>query len=118
MALFPIGVARRLLVELRAIRRALDRLADAQEFLAGQVHPTTDRAPYSFRSWTDAPPQTAPPPDLEEGAVALHHRRDSEVLLAAQSVADELRPLLGRDPTPEEVWKVLEERPEIAGRLT
>jgi hypothetical protein len=40
------------------------------------------------------------------------------VLLAAQQVADDLRPLLGRDPTDDEVWAALEEREDVRGRLS
>lgn len=92
---------RRLLVEARGIRRALERSADAQELQAGLVPRDTARAQV-FRSYTHTkqPLSDREVQDLTEVAYV-----DDRVLGAMQAKEDELRGLLGRDPAPEEILR-------------
>ena len=92
---------RRLLVEARGIRRALERQADAQELSAGSVPRETVRGQV-FRSYarTKDPLSEREVQDLTEVAYV-----DDQILGAMLAKEDELRALLGRDPSPEEIMR-------------
>ena len=92
---------RRLLVEARAIRRALERSADAQELMAGTVPRETVKAQV-FRSYAHT---KAPLSDAEVKDLTSVDYVDDQVLGAMLAKEDELRALLGRDPTPEEIMR-------------
>src|SRR6266851_3151616 len=90
---------RRLLVEVRGIRQALDRQADAMELSAGMIPRDTVRGQV-FRSYarTKALLSDTEVKDLTEVSYV-----DNRVLVAMLVKEEELRALLGRDPTPEEI---------------
>jgi hypothetical protein len=92
---------RRLLVEARGIRRALERQADALELHAGAV-PRESIHGQVFRSYarTKAPLSEREVQDLTEVSYV-----DDQVLASMMVCEDELRALLGRDPSPEEIQR-------------
>jgi hypothetical protein len=89
---------RRLLVEARAIRRALERAADAQELMAGNVPRESVRA-QTFRAFAHSQALS----DAEVKDRTSVDYVDDQVLGGMLAAEDELRALLGRDPTPEEI---------------
>jgi hypothetical protein len=92
---------RRLLVEARAIRRALERSADAAELQAGSYSRESIRGQV-FRSYSHAKDQI-PEADLRELTEVSYV--DNAVLGAMLAKEDELRALLGRDPTEQEIMR-------------
>ncbi len=94
---------RRLLVELRGIRHALERSADAQELAAGVVPRDTLRG-QAFRSYTRTKGDQSERDlrDLTEVSYV-----DTRLLADAYARETELKALLGRDPSPEEVERAL-----------
>ena len=92
---------RRLLVELRAIHKALDRSADAQELLAGHVPRDAARAQV-FRSYTRTRGDLSEREVREATEVSYVDTKELAGLLARE---EELRGILGRDPTPEETLR-------------
>jgi hypothetical protein len=92
---------RRLLVEARGIRRALERAADAQELMAGTVPRDTVRAQV-FRSYAHTKEALS---DREVHDLTEVSYVDEPVLAAMLVKEEELRTLLGRDPTPEEITR-------------
>ena len=95
---------RRLLVEARGIRKALERQADAAELQAGLVPRETVRGQV-FRAYTHtkAPLSDAEVKDLTEVSYV-----DDRVLGLMLAKEDELRAILGRDPSPEEIIRAYE----------
>src|SRR5665213_13372 len=89
---------RRLLVELRGIRRALERTADVQELLA-QHSPRVGGQ--SFRNFAKAGSEAGP----DQSGVTY---TDPGLLERALVVEAELWTLLGRSPTPEELQRGLD----------
>jgi hypothetical protein len=89
---------RRLLVEARGIRRALERQADALELQAGSVSRESVRGQV-FRSYAHA--DAVEDQDLKD--LTSVEYVDNEVLGVMLAKEEELRALLGRDPSPEEV---------------
>jgi hypothetical protein len=94
---------RRLLVEARAIRRALERSADAQELMAGNVPRESVRG-QSFRSFTHTSPLT----DREVQDRTEVSYVDEAVLAQMLEREEELRAILGRDPTEAEIMRAYE----------
>ncbi len=102
MSLFPqfrgVWLLRRCVVELRGIRKALDRQADAAELAAGMSssHAT------AFRSFsrTKSPLSDREVKDLTEVSYV-----DPKELGGMLGKEEELRVLLGRDPSPEETLR-------------
>lgn len=90
-------VARRFLVELRGIRRALERVADAAE-LSLQVTPS--KGGQSFRGFS----RERQPSDGANSSVSYS---DPQEMQRAWEKQQELIPLLGRDPTAEELETAL-----------
>lgn len=95
---------RRLLAEARLIRLALERQADALELQAGLVPREAARAQV-FRAYsrTREPLSESALKDLTEVAYV-----DAKELAGVYARETELRALLGRDPTPEEVIRAYE----------
>lgn len=94
-------LCKRVLVELRGIRVALERQADALELAAG-TRPA--RGAQSFRSYTHASPLTEAQLKTVTD-VSYVSEADLAQMLAKE---DELRAILGKDPTPEQVIAALE----------
>jgi hypothetical protein len=85
---------RRLLVELRGLRRAVERLADCAELQAQTAQrPNQGKV---FRSFS----REKVPSDGEGSSVSYVDPKEQSELLAR---AEELRSLLGRDPSDEEL---------------
>lgn len=91
---------RRALAELRLVRRALERQADALELAAGNVPRGTGAQ--AFRSYTSS---KTPLSDREVHDLTEVSYVDDRELGALFERESELRALLGRDPTPEEVLR-------------
>jgi len=89
---------RRLLVELRGIRRALERTADVQELLAQQAPRTGGQ---SFRGFSRLRP--------DDGQVRQTSVSYVDPAWLEQALLEEakLRNLLGRDPTDEELERAI-----------
>jgi hypothetical protein len=94
---------RRLLVEARAIRRALERSADAQELMAGNVPRELVRGQV-FRSYAHSQPLS----DREVQDRTEVSYVDEAVLGAMLEKEEELRAILGRDPTEQEIMRAYE----------
>jgi len=90
---------RRLLAEQRLQRRALERIADALELRALPAETVAGRV---FRSMTSTrqPLNETEVHDLTEVAYC-----NSEELAAMLDAEDQLRAVLGRDPSPEEIMR-------------
>jgi len=90
---------RRLLVELRGIRRALERQADVLELGAGVVPRETVQGQV-FRSYS----HTRDPLDEKDlkNLTAVDYV-ETDVLVAMLAKEEELQAILGRQPTPEEI---------------
>jgi len=90
---------RRLLVEARGMRLALDRQADALELLAGvQQRESINGQVFRSFSRTKGDLSDREVQDLTEVSYV-----DDRVLGAMLAKEEELRGILGRDPTPEEI---------------
>jgi len=89
---------RRVLVELRGIRRALDRQADALELTAGVSRESVGGQ--VFRSYARS---KEPLTDADVQGLTEISYVDDAVLGAMLVKEEELRAMLGRDPTPEEI---------------
>lgn len=89
---------RRVLVELRGIRRALERHADALELQAGM--PRESLGGQVFRSFSHTKGDLS---DREVQDLTEISYVDDAVLGAMLAKEEELRAILGRDPTPEEI---------------
>lgn len=92
-----IWILRRVLAELRGMRRALDRQADAMELAS---HPQPSVAGQTFRSYSRTKQ------DLSEDEITRLSEVsyvDERVLAAMLEKEEELRIILGRDPTEVEV---------------
>src|SRR5258708_40255778 len=90
-------LVRKLLVELRGIRRALERAADVQELLAG----TAPRpGAQSFRGFS----RERQPGNGEGSGVAY---ADRAFLAQGDAKRQDLWPLLGREPTDEELERAV-----------
>lgn len=101
-----IWILRRVLAELRGIRRALDRQADALEFANGtQVQPSV--AGQTFRSYAHVK-QEMDDQDLKTLTEVSYV--DETVLAAMLQKEDELRAILGRDPSEQEIMTAYEGR--------
>ena len=92
---------RRLLVEARGIRKALERQADAQELMAGLVPRDTIHGQV-FRSYTHT---KVPLSDAEVADLTEVTYVDNEILGAMLAKEEELRAILGRDPTEAEIMR-------------
>lgn len=89
---------RRLLVEARGIRRALERQADALELQAG-VAPRSSVNAQVFRSFAHS--DALDDKEVEERTAVSYV--DAEALAVMLAKEEELRGILGRDPTAEEI---------------
>jgi hypothetical protein len=92
---------RRLLVEARGIRRALERQADAQELTAGLV-PREMVHGQVFRSYSQSKGRLE---DREVQDLTSVDYVDNKVLAGMLVKEEELRALLGRDPTEQEIQR-------------
>ena len=104
---------RRLIVELRGIRRALERQADALELASlttGGTSRESTRAQV-FRSYERLKQEA----DSPEGLGSEVSYVDGQVLAVMLAREEELKALLGRDPTPDEVMAAYEGEVEIRG---
>lgn len=88
---------RRALVELRALRRAAERIADALELQVGA-------APRSGQTFRGFARERHPEADARGSGVSYVDPQEAAKVLAAEG---ELRALLGRDPTPEEIERAV-----------
>lgn len=95
-----VWLLRRILVELRGIRRALERQADVLELSSGA--PTPSVAGATFRSYAR---MKDPLGDRDLQSVTEVAYVDDAVLGAMLAKEDELRALLGRDPSEEEIMR-------------
>lgn len=86
---------RRVAVELRGLRRAAERIADALE-LQGP-----GSGPRAFRGLSR---EKSPAPDAAGSSVSYVDEAEQARVFAAEG---ELRALLGRDPLPEEIERAL-----------
>lgn len=96
---------RRVLAEVRGIRRALERQADAMELSAGAGGSRESVRAQVFRGYAHLKDQGA-----DDSAVSYV---DGQTLAKMLAVEDELRAILGRDPTPEQVQAAYEGEVEI-----
>jgi hypothetical protein len=92
---------RRLLVEARGIRRALERQADALELQSGYVPRETVHGQV-FRSYAQSK-DVLEAKDLD--ALTEVSYVDDQALGVMLAQEDKLRALLGRDPSPEEIMR-------------